>query len=78
RHPRGTLVVEAQVVAEVWLDGAPTGLTTPTLGFHVATGDHTVELRATSGERSLPKKVRVSQGQTLRLTMALDAKKTTP
>ncbi|MGZ3405540.1 MAG: serine/threonine protein kinase [Polyangia bacterium] len=78
RHPRGTLVVEAQVVAEVWLDGAPTGLTTPTLGFHVATGDHTVELRATSGERSLPKKVRVTQGQTLRLTMALDAKKTTP
>jgi tRNA A-37 threonylcarbamoyl transferase component Bud32 len=75
RHPRGTLVVEAQLVAEVWLDGTPTGLTTPTLGFHVATGDHTVELRATSGERSASKKVRVVQGQTLRLTMALDAKK---
>ncbi|HEX8951010.1 MAG TPA: serine/threonine-protein kinase, partial [Polyangia bacterium] len=38
RHPRGTLVVEAQDVAEVWLDGVPTGLTTPTLGFRVATG----------------------------------------
>jgi predicted Ser/Thr protein kinase len=75
RHPRGTLVVEAQVVAEVWLDGMPTGLTTPTLGFHVATGDHTIELRSSSGERSLPKKVRVSQGQTLRLAMALDGKK---
>ena len=45
RHPRGTLVVEALDVAEVWLDGVPTGLTTPTLGFHVATGDHILELR---------------------------------
>jgi len=71
RHPRGTLVVEAQDVAEVWLDGVPTGLTTPTLGFHVATGEHTIELRASSGERSLPKKVHVAQGQTLRLSMAL-------
>jgi len=73
RHPRGTLVVEALDVAEVWLDGVPTGLTTPTLGFHVATGDHVLELRAPSPgtERSAPKKVRVSQGQTLRVTMAL-------
>jgi Tfp pilus assembly protein PilN len=70
-HPRGTLVVEAQDVAEVWLDGVPTGLTTPTLGFHVATGEHTIELRTSSGEKSLTKKVRVAQGQTLRLTMAL-------
>ena len=48
RRPRGTLVVEAQDVAEVWLDGMPTGLTTPTLGFHVATGDHVLELRGTA------------------------------
>ena len=67
RHPRGTLVVEAQDMAEVLVDGVPTGLTTPTLGFHVATGDHTIELRApVVGERSAPKKVRVGQGQTLR------------
>ncbi len=71
RRPRGTLVVEAQDVAEVWLDGVPTGLTTPTLGFHVATGDHTVELRTASGDRSLPRKVHVAQGQTLRLSMSL-------
>jgi hypothetical protein len=79
RRPRGTLVVEAQDVAEVWLDGMPTGLTTPTLGFHVATGDHVIELRGTAAspggavERSAPKKVRVAQGQTLRVTMALGA-----
>jgi hypothetical protein len=71
RRPRGTLVVEAQDVAEVWVDGVPTGLTTPTLGFHVATGEHTIELRTASGERSAPKKVRVAQGQTLRVSMAI-------
>jgi serine/threonine-protein kinase len=73
RRPRGTLVVEAQDVAEVWLDGVPTGLTTPTLGFHVATGDHVLELRAPAGvdERSPPKKIHIAQGQTLRVTMAL-------
>ena len=76
RHARGTLVVEAQDVAEVWLDGVPTGLTTPTLGFRVPTGDHTIELHGSSGERSPAKKVRVTQGQTLRLSLALDAKKT--
>jgi hypothetical protein len=76
RHPRGTLVVEAQDVAEVWLDGVQTGLTTPTLGFHVATGEHTIELRTSAGERSLSKRVHVAQGQTLRVTMALAAGKT--
>jgi hypothetical protein len=75
RRPRGTLVVEAQDVAEVWLDGVPTGLTTPTLGFHVPTGDHTVELRSASGEKSPAKKVRIAQGQTARLSMALSTGK---
>jgi tRNA A-37 threonylcarbamoyl transferase component Bud32 len=75
RHPRGTLIVEAQDVAEVWVDGVATGLTTPTLGFHVTVGDHVVELRAPSGERSAPRKVRVQRGQTLRLSMSLLAGK---
>jgi tRNA A-37 threonylcarbamoyl transferase component Bud32 len=71
RRPRGTLIVEAQDVAEVWLDGVPTGLTTPTLGFHVLVGDHVLELRSTAGERSPPKKVHVEKGATLRISMAL-------
>ncbi len=77
RRPRGTLVVEAQDVAEVWLDGVPTGLTTPTLGFRVPTGDHVLELHAPSPstEHSPPKKVRIVQGQTLRVTMALGTSK---
>jgi hypothetical protein len=78
RHARGTLIVEAQEVAEVWIDGVPTGLTTPTLGFRVAIGEHTVELRAAAPatEHSVVKKIKVVQGQTLRLSMAIDGKKT--
>ena len=70
---RGTLVVEARDVAEVWVDGVSTGLTTPTLGFHVKVGEHMVELRTPSGERSLPRTVKVTRGQTLRVALALPA-----
>ncbi|HEY2743126.1 MAG TPA: serine/threonine-protein kinase [Polyangia bacterium] len=78
RHARGTLIVEAQEVAEVWIDGVPTGLTTPTLGFRVAIGEHTVELRAAAPatEHSVVKKIKVVQGQTLRLSMAIDGRRT--
>jgi hypothetical protein len=75
RQPRGTLLVDSQDVAEVWLDGIATGLTTPTLGFRVTEGDHVVELRAPSGEKSLPKKVKLARGQTVRLSMSLQAAK---
>jgi eukaryotic-like serine/threonine-protein kinase len=71
RMPRGTLIVESQDVAEVWVDGVSTGLTTPTLAFRVSEGEHVVELRAESGERSAPKKIKVTRGQTLRLSMTL-------
>jgi serine/threonine-protein kinase len=73
RQARGTLMVEARDVAEVWVDGVSTGLTTPTLGFHVAAGDHVIELRAASGDRSVPRKVHIERGQTLRLSLALAA-----
>lgn len=75
RHPRGTLIVESRDVADVWLDGVATGQTTPTIGFHVPVGDHVLELRTASGDRSAPKKVHVERGATLRLTMALQAGK---
>jgi hypothetical protein len=63
--------VEARDVAEVWVDGVSTGLTTPTLGFHLAEGDHVIELHAASGERSAPRKVHVARGQTIRLSLSL-------
>jgi serine/threonine-protein kinase len=75
RQPRGTLLVDSQDVAEVWVDGISTGLNTPTLGFRTVEGEHVVELRTASGEKSLPKKVKVVRGQTLRLTLSLQAAK---
>jgi tRNA A-37 threonylcarbamoyl transferase component Bud32 len=71
RRPRGTLVVEAHDVAEVWVDGVSTGLTTPTLGFHVPVGEHAVELRGPGGERSAVRTVKVGRGQTVRVSLSL-------
>jgi len=71
RQPRGTLLVDSQDVAEVWVDGVATGMNTPTLGFRVGEGEHVIELRAPSGEKSAPKRIKLVRGQTLRLTMSL-------
>ncbi|MDB4964640.1 MAG: serine/threonine protein kinase [Myxococcales bacterium] len=73
RQPRGTIMVDSQDVAEVWLDGVSTGLNTPTLGFRVVEGEHLIELRAPSGEKSAAKKIKLVRGQTQRLTMSLQA-----
>jgi hypothetical protein len=71
RQPRGTLLVDSQDVAEVWVDGVSTGMNTPTLGFRVGEGEHVIELRAPSGEKSAPKHIKLARGQTLRLSMSL-------
>jgi serine/threonine-protein kinase len=68
-QPRGTLYVDANGAAEIWIDGYPTGHTTPSLGIHVAVGRHTVELRDGAGGRSAPAVVTVGQGETVRLSM---------
>ncbi|HEX8953230.1 MAG TPA: serine/threonine-protein kinase, partial [Polyangia bacterium] len=43
KQPRGTLLVDANTAAEVWIDGVDTGYTTPTLGIHEPLGEHVVE-----------------------------------
>jgi len=68
-QPRGTLYVDANGAAEVWIDGYPTGYTTPSLGIQVGVGRHTVELRDGGGGRSAPAVVTVGQGETVRLSM---------
>jgi serine/threonine-protein kinase len=69
KQPRGTLLVDANSAAEVWIDGVDTGYTTPTLGIHVALGEHMVEVRDGAGHKALSK-VNVTQGQTLRLLLS--------
>lgn len=65
---RGAVVVEADRVADVWIDGAFTGFRTPTIAIRVSEGPHTVELR--DDLRPLhTRKVDVARGETLHLSL---------
>jgi serine/threonine-protein kinase len=68
-QPRGTLMVDANTAAEVWIDGLNTGYTTPTLGIQLPVGKHTVELRDGSGGRGQTSVVNLGQGQTVRILL---------
>ena len=68
-QPRGTLLVDANSAAEVWIDGVDTGYTTPTLGIHQPLGEHIVEVRDGAGHRA-SSKVTLTQGQTIRLLLS--------
>jgi len=74
-QPRGTLMVDANTAAEVWIDGLNTGYTTPTLGIQLPVGKHTVELRDGSGGRGQSTVVNLGQGQTVRILLGLKAGK---
>ncbi len=67
---RGTLMVDANGAAEVWIDGLNTGYTTPTLGIQVSAGKHLVELRDGTGGKGQSSTVTINQGQTVRLLLA--------
>ncbi len=69
RQPRGTLMVDSNGAAEVWIDGVDSGYTTPTLGIHVSTGMHSVEVRDGSNGK-VGSKVKIEQGQTVRLLLS--------
>jgi serine/threonine protein kinase len=69
KQPRGTLLVDSNTAAEVWIDGVDTGYTTPTLGIHQALGHHTVEVRDGAGHRATAQ-VNLEQGQTIRLLLS--------
>jgi hypothetical protein len=72
RQPRGTLLVDSNGIAEVWIDGAFSGFTTPTVDLRVPIGVHTVEVHA-DGVRSPGRRITVRQGQTIRLLFQLTA-----
>ena len=74
QKPRGTLMVDSNGVGEVWIDGAPTGFTTPTIGIRVTVGDHVVELRDGHGNRVAQTRVRMHQGDTHHLTLSVTEK----
>jgi tRNA A-37 threonylcarbamoyl transferase component Bud32 len=70
KNPRGTVIVDGNSAAEVWIDDVNTGYTTPTLGIEVTAGPHTIDVRDGAGRRSQVAKVSVAQGATVRLLLA--------
>ncbi len=59
----GYLWIDSNHIADVYIDGAPTGLTTPTFGIDLPIGEHEVQLRDSSGARSRPLHVNLARGQ---------------
>jgi predicted Ser/Thr protein kinase len=70
KEPRGVISIDGPSGAEVWLDGAYTGFSTPTLGMRIPVGDHAVELRS-GNLRSSPARVAVHQGESVHLLLTL-------
>jgi hypothetical protein len=70
-QPRGTLMVDANTAAEVWIDGLNTGYTTPTLGLQLPVGKHVVELRDGAGGKGQSTTVNVGQGKTVRILLGV-------
>jgi tRNA A-37 threonylcarbamoyl transferase component Bud32 len=72
-RPRGSLFVESNLPAEVWVDGQYTGFMTPTPGLRLNPGEHRVELRDGSGGVLADKSVTVAKGDTLRIVLPTSA-----
>ncbi len=70
KEPRGSLFVESNADAEVFIDGADTGFATPTTSLPVTVGTHRIEVRTQDGN-STSRKINVRRGETIRLTLTL-------
>ncbi len=69
----GTVWVDSNIVAEVWIDGVDTGFATPTTGLRVASGKrHTLELRDGNGRRGSAQRFSVTQGESIHLTINVE------
>jgi len=73
REERGTLWIDANRAASVFIDGNDTGLVTPTIGVRVTPGKHLVELRDGSGQAAPSVQVELQQGETRHLTLDFTA-----
>ncbi len=67
-HDRGTLMIDSDIAAAVWVDGGDSGFLSPST-FGVPAGVHTVQLREGDVARSAALKVRIKKGESTRLTL---------
>jgi tRNA A-37 threonylcarbamoyl transferase component Bud32 len=65
---RGTLLLDSDTVAEVWIDGQSSGFVSPTM-FRIAAGEHTVQLRDVDEIKSAPARVRIKVGRATQLSL---------
>jgi predicted Ser/Thr protein kinase len=68
KSERGTLLLDSDVVAEVWIDGQNSGFVSPTM-FRLPAGDHQVQLRDADEARSPTARVRIKVGHATQLSL---------
>jgi serine/threonine-protein kinase len=68
RQARGTLMLDSEVRAEVWVDGEDSGFVSPSV-FRIPAGTHTVQLRDGKQPRSAPLAVQITAGEATRLSI---------
>ncbi|HEX9101977.1 MAG TPA: hypothetical protein VF997_07235, partial [Polyangia bacterium] len=64
----GTLLLDSDLVAGVWVDGQDSGFVSPTM-FRLPAGDHTIQLRDGDEARSAAAKVRIKTGHATPLSL---------
>jgi len=73
KQPFGTVWVDSNIVASVWIDGVDTGFVTPTVGLRVPSGSrHTVELRDAQGRQGKAQRIQVTQGESVHVTINVE------
>jgi len=74
KRPIGTVWVDSNAAASVWLDGIDTGFVAPTVGLRVDSGRrHTIELRDAEGRRmGKAHRFEVARGETIHLTLNVE------
>jgi serine/threonine protein kinase len=68
KSDHGTLLLDSDIVSEVWIDGQNSGLVSPTM-FRLSAGEHTVQLRDNGEARSPTARVRIKVGRATQLSL---------
>ena len=68
KSERGTLLLDSDIVAEVWIDGQNSGFVSPTM-FRLPAGEHTVQLRDSDEPKSPVARVRIKVGRATQLSL---------
>jgi hypothetical protein len=76
KQDRGTVWIDANRTAQVFLDGGDSGFTTPTGGLQLPVGKHLVELRDQQGNLGASAKVNVVKGDVVHLALEFAAGRT--